>query len=60
MYERALFFNPCDSKLIGAIRAHARYACMKVLSEDCLCRKAILIDSNDHGEVIFIAVLHCF
>ena len=33
VYERAfsLFLNPCDSNLIGAIRAQTRYACIRRL-----------------------------
>lgn len=52
--------NPCDSNLIGAIRAQTRYACMKILSEDCLCRRAIMIDTDAGREVIFLAILHSF
>ena len=62
VYERVvpLFINPCDSRLIGALKAHRQYSSMKHLSENTLNRKAIMIDNQMGTAVIFLAVLHDF
>ena len=60
VYERAtpLFLNPCDSTIIGALKARDRHARVKILSENILLRQAIMIDIDGGEEVIFLAILH--
>ena len=62
VYERVvpLFNNPCDSSIIGALKAHRQISSMKLLSESTLQRKAIIIDNQVGTDIIFLAVLHTF
>ena len=53
-----MFLIPCDSTIIGALKARDRHARVKILSENILLTQAIMINIDDGEEVIFLAILH--
>ena len=57
---KAAFVEPCDSRIIGVYQVHTDTACMKLLPERSLERKAIMVE-EDHGtQAMFFAILHQF
>ncbi|KAL3859401.1 hypothetical protein ACJMK2_009624 [Sinanodonta woodiana] len=62
VYEKSqpLFLQPCDSRTTGIYQVHERHSHMKMISESCLERKAMMV-TNDHSpEIVFLAILHEF
>ena len=60
VYERtqALFAQPCESHLVGIYKVDTRGARMKMVSDICLDKKAIMIINEKEREAIFMALLH--
>lgn len=59
VYERTepLFNNPCDSRLVDVHKGNQRWTTVKMLSAQCLHKKAIMVDL-EHNKIVFMAILH--